>query len=66
MKDTTNHTCFPNIDPSAFENCFCNVGSVGIPMQFYVREAPGFSRIRHFWKKIMDNKKKNSEDLIAV
>jgi hypothetical protein len=32
-------------------------------MQFYVREAPAFSRVRQFWRRILAKEKKNNEDI---
>jgi hypothetical protein len=62
LQSAANHVFFPNINPSAFENCFFNLSSVGIPLQLYVRLTPALSQLRQLWRRLTSKKMANADD----
>jgi hypothetical protein len=66
LRSATDHVFFPNMNPSAFEDCFYNVGSVGVPLQLCVRLTPAFSQLRHLWRRLTAKSAANSSDVSAI
>jgi hypothetical protein len=66
LRSAADHVFFPNMNPSAFEDCFCNVGSVGVPLQLCVRLTPAFSQLRHLWRRLTAKRAANGSEVSAI
>lgn len=62
--DIVEHIYFPNIDPSSVSTCLCNLGEVGISLQFYATVITTMSNMKWKIKKLFNYFRKDSSDSV--
>lgn len=57
ISDVSRWVYFPLLSSEDFDNCFYNLGHIGISMHYYNRVVLAFTRIKWIWKRLTNRKK---------
>ena len=64
LTDILEHIYFPNIDPASITTCLCNLGEVGLTLQFYTRTISKTSQVKWALKKLCSYLRRREEESV--